>query len=68
MSCLDDRARVFLTVQASRRTATPEEGRRAVADALPEPLAAALSPDDLTTWTRSEIDCRSFLTRRTGRA
>jgi VIT1/CCC1 family predicted Fe2+/Mn2+ transporter len=47
MSCLDDRARVYLTVQASRRTATPEEGRRAVADALPEPLAAALSPDDL---------------------
>ena len=47
MGCLTDRAQRARTVLEVRRAATPEEGRRIVAEALPPAVSAALPADAL---------------------
>ena len=47
MSCLDERARSLLTLQAVRRATSPDQARRAIAEALPVSLASVLSHMEL---------------------
>ncbi len=46
LGSLDERGRNLLMLRAVRRTQDPEEARRLVADALPEPLASVLSQSE----------------------
>jgi len=45
MGCLEERGSNLLMLRAVRRSADPEEGRRLIVDALPEPLASVVSAD-----------------------
>jgi VIT family len=47
MGCLAERGRDLLMLRAVRQAASPDEARRAIADALPESLASVLSPEEL---------------------
>ncbi len=47
LGCLDERARALLTLRAVRQATSPDEARRAIADALPTTLASVLSHDEL---------------------
>jgi hypothetical protein len=47
MSCLDERGRNLLMVRAVRQAKSADDGRRLIADALPELLASALSTEEL---------------------
>lgn len=47
MNCLGERGGNLLTLRAIKRTVDPELGRRALADALPAPVASVLSRDEL---------------------
>ena len=47
MGCLDERGRNLLKVWAVRQARSPDEARRAIADALPAPVASILSQDEL---------------------
>jgi len=47
MACLAQRGQGLATLRAVRRAATALEGQRILANALPEPIAAALKPDQL---------------------
>lgn len=46
LGCLDERGRNLLMLRAVRRTESPEEARRLMADELPEPLASVLSQSE----------------------
>lgn len=46
LGCLDERGRNLLMLRAVRRTASPEEARRLMADELPESLAPVLSQSE----------------------
>jgi hypothetical protein len=52
MGNLDDRARNLLMLRAVRQSTDPDTAKRAIADALPESLATALSQDDLESARR----------------
>jgi VIT family len=39
LGCIDERGRGLLTLRAVRQAASPTEGRRVIAEALPEPLS-----------------------------
>jgi len=52
LGCLEDRARNLMTVRAVRQAAEPAVAQRAIADALPEPIAESLSPEDLDLIAR----------------
>ena len=45
--CLDERGRNLLKVRAVRHASSPDEARRVIADALPVPVAAVVSRDEL---------------------
>ena len=47
IGCLDERARSLLTLRAARQANSPDQARRAIADALPAPLASVVSHEDL---------------------
>jgi hypothetical protein len=49
MGNLDERARNLLMLRTVRQSSDPDTAKRAIADALPESLATALSQDDLET-------------------
>jgi hypothetical protein len=49
LGCLEERGRYLLALRTVRQAREAEAGRRAIADVLPESLAAVLSPDDLET-------------------
>src|SRR6187455_61764 len=46
MGCINERGRDILMLRAMRQPVSPEESRRLIADTLPEPLAAVLSPNE----------------------
>lgn len=52
MGCLTERAQRLRTLQAVRGAATPDEGRRLVADAVPPAIAVALPSDALEAVRR----------------
>lgn len=52
MGNLDERARNLLMLRAARQSTNPVTATRAIADALPESLATALSQDDLESARR----------------
>jgi VIT family len=49
---LEDRGRNLMTVRAVKQAAEPAAAQRAIADALPEPITASLSPADLDLIAR----------------
>ena len=49
---LEDRGRNLMTVRAVKQAAEPAAAQRAIADALPEPITASLSPEDLDLIAR----------------
>lgn len=49
MGCINERGRDILMLRAVRQPVSPEQSRRLIADSLPEPLAAVLSPGDAET-------------------
>ena len=49
---LEDRGRNLMTVRAVKQAAEPAVAQRAIADALPEPITASLSPEDLDLIAR----------------
>jgi hypothetical protein len=46
LGCLDERGRNLLMLRAMRRTESPEEARRLMADEMPESLASVLSQSE----------------------
>lgn len=46
MGCLEERGRNLLMLRSVRQTASAEEARHQIAEALPEPLASVLSEDE----------------------
>ena len=53
MSCLDERGRNLLMLRAVRQAKSADDGRRLIADALPESLASALSAEELESmWQK----------------
>lgn len=49
LGCLDERGRNLLLLRATQTTGEPEAARRGLATALPDPVAAVLSRDELET-------------------
>lgn len=52
LGCVEESGRNLMMVQTVKQTADPATAQRAIADALPEPIAASLSPEDLDSITR----------------
>jgi hypothetical protein len=46
MGCIEERGQNILLLRSVRQTIGPEEARRRIAEALPDPLASVLSPDE----------------------
>ena len=53
LGCIDDRGRGLLTLRAVRQAASPGDGRRTIAEALPEPLSGL--PDEHLEPLRQEL-------------
>ncbi len=49
---LEDRGRNLMTVRTVKQAVEPAAAQRAIADALPEPITASLSPEDLDLIAR----------------
>ena len=49
---IEDRGRNLMTLRAVKQAVEPAAARRAIADALPEPITASLAPDDLDLIAR----------------
>jgi hypothetical protein len=56
MGSLDERGRNLLTFRSARQAASPEEARRHIAEALPEPLASVLSQDEAESMRRKLLE------------
>ena len=52
MGSLEERGRSLLTLRTVRQSTNPDAAKRAIADALPDSLASALSQDDLESVRR----------------
>jgi hypothetical protein len=52
LGCLEESGRNLMMVQTVKQTANPATAQRAIADALPEPIAASLSAEDLDSIAR----------------
>lgn len=52
MGSLEERGRSLLTLRTVRQSTNPDAAKRAIADALPDLLASALSQDDLESVRR----------------
>ncbi len=52
MGSLNERGRNLLMLRTARQSTDPDTAKRAIADALPESLSSALSPDDLESVRR----------------
>ena len=55
MGCINQRGRDILMLRAVRQPLSPEESRRLIAESLPEPLAAVLSPGDAETMRQKLV-------------
>ena len=55
MGCINERGRDILMLRAVRQPLSPEESRRLIANSLPEPLAAVLSPTEAEAMRRKLV-------------